>query len=88
MAKNYKDLHMEVALDLDNLADEIARKLDHGQLVTFIGSLVESYGELDLDEAVFLSQLRNMISLVEGCPEEYAGTKWEMLPAMKGLLDK
>ena len=28
-----------------------------------------------------------MISHVENCPEDYAGTKWEMLPAMKGLLD-
>lgn len=88
MASNYKDLRLEVALDLDNLSDELSRKLDTEQVVKFIEGLLNDICDVETDEVIFLSQLKNMIAFVEGNPEEYAGTKWEMLPAMKGLLDK
>jgi hypothetical protein len=88
MASNYKDLRLEVALDLDNLSDEISRKLDTEQVVKFIEGLLNDICDVETDEAIFLSQLKNMIAFVEGNPEEYAATKWEMLPAMKGLLGK
>lgn len=88
MAKNQKDIHMEVALDLDNLSHELSRKLKTDEIVRFIEGLLEDICDVEVDEAVFLSQLRSMISFVEGDVREYQGTKWEMLPAMKGLLDK
>lgn len=88
MAKNQKDIHMEVALDLDNLSHELSRKLNIDEIVGFIEGLLEDICDVEVDEAVFLSQLRSMISFVEGGVREYHGTKWEILPAMKGLLDK
>lgn len=88
MAKNQKDIHMEVVLDLDNLSHELSRKLNTDEIVRFIEGLLEDICDVEVDEAVFLSQLRSMISFVEGDVREYQGTKWEMLPAMKGLLEK
>lgn len=88
MASNYKDLHVEVALDLDNLSHELSRKLNPEQLCKFVQSIVDDYADIELDEALFLAQLKNMISYISQCPEDYEGTKWEMVLAMKGLLDK
>ena len=88
MAKNHTDLHLEVKLDLDNLSHELSRKLDVEQLCRFVQAVVDEHADLELDEELFLSQLKNMISQVASCPEHYAGTKWEMLLAMQGLLDK
>lgn len=82
------DLHVEVALDIDRLSYELSRKLKPEQLCRFVQDIVDEYADMTLDEALFLSQLKNMISQIASCPEDYAGTKWEMLPAMKGLLDK
>ena len=88
MVKNTKDIFMEVALDLDNLSHELSTRLNIDEMCTFVQSMADNYEDVELDEALFLSQLRVMINIVEGCPEEYSATKWEMLPAMKGLLDK
>jgi hypothetical protein len=88
MAKNHIDLRLEVQLDLDNLSHEISGKLNVEQICSFVQEVVEGYADLGLDEELFLSQLKNMISQIESCPEDYAGTKWEMLLAMQGLLDK
>lgn len=88
MAKNTKDIFMEVALDLDNLSHELSTRLNIDEMCTFVQSMADNCEDVELDEALFLSQLRTMINIVESCPEDYAATKWEMLPAMKGLLDK
>lgn len=87
MARNCKDVYMEVPIDLDNLSLHISSSLTPEQLIVFIDNLRDHYCELRVDELVFLSQLKNMINLIEE-HGEFAGTKWEMLPAMAGLLNK
>lgn len=81
------NIFMEVQIDSDQLAIEIANKLNTTEFVSLIKEVLHGYADLNDDEAVFIGVLEHMISMVESCTGEYSGTKWEMLPAMKGLLD-
>lgn len=87
MGRLITDLEMEVKIDLDALSYNLSRRLNTEQLCTFVKNIIEEYCDIEVDEAIFLSQLGSLIKYIEQCPEDYEGTKWEMLPAMKGLLE-
>lgn len=83
-----KDLHMEVPIDMDNFIYQLSRQGETDTIQKFVIALLDECGDQDVDELVFLGVLKHMISQIALCPEDYAGTKWEMLLAMQGLLDK
>ena len=58
MASMSKDVEIEVKIDLDALAYYISRILDTDELCKFINVLIEEYCDLEVNESVFLSQLK------------------------------
>ena len=89
MAK--KELHslpFEQSIDLTDFAYEFSMRADEADYEKFISLLDKELDYADYTEVLFKTALKLMIGRVESQPEEYAATKWEMLPAMKGLLDK
>ena len=86
--KELHSLHFEQSIDLTDFAYEFSMKADEADYEKFISLLDKEIDCSDYTEVLFKTALKLMIERVESQPEDYAATKWEMLPAMKGLLDK
>lgn len=86
--KELHSLHFEQSIDLKDFAYEFFKKADETDYEKFISLLDKEIDYADYTEVLFKTALKLMIERVENQPEDYVDTKWEMLPAMKGLLDK
>lgn len=86
--KELTTIHIEQSIDLQDFAYEFSLKASEEDYKRFITLLDKEIGVVDYTEVLFKTGLNRMISLIEEHQEEYAGTKWEMVLAMKGLLEK
>lgn len=86
--KELHSLHFEQSIDLTDFIYEFSMKAEQEDYEKFINLLDKEIDYADYTEVLFKTALKLMIERVENQPEDYAATKWEMLPAMKGLLDK
>ena len=87
-SKPLTTLTFEKEVDIKDFAYEFSMEASEGDYEDFITSLDNEFDYSDYTEVLFKAALRQMINRIESCPEDYAGTKWEMLLAMQGLLDK
>lgn len=86
--KELHSLYFEQRIDLVDFAYEFSMKADETDYEKFISLLDKELDCAGYTEVLFKTALKLMIERVDNQPEDYAYTKWEMLPAMKGLLDK